>query len=72
MSASLHRRIAWLAACIASGTALGAAGWLMSGDSAWFAAIPATLAAGWLFVADPTQCGAPRRGAGGEDGTDAS
>jgi hypothetical protein len=65
---SLRTRLVWLLACVAAGSAIGAAGWMLSGDSAWFAAIPAVLAAGWLFLADPTQCEAPRRHAGGRDG----
>lgn len=64
----LRARLGWLLACIALGLAIGAAGWLLSDDSAWFAAIPAVLAAGWLFLADPTQCEAPRRAPGGKDG----
>jgi hypothetical protein len=30
-------------------------------SEAWFLAIPAAVAVGWLFVADPTQCEPPSR-----------
>ena len=46
--------------------ALAAAGWLagtaVSGNAYWYCAIPAAVALGWFFVADPTQC-EPDRGA---------
>ena len=49
-------RVAALLACAAAGTAVGAVGSALSGDAAWYAAIPVALALGWWFVADPTAC----------------
>ena len=57
---SLRRRLAWLAACVGSGLAVGLLGQALSGDAAWFLAVPACVAVGWLMLADPTQCTPPR------------
>jgi hypothetical protein len=49
-------RFALFVLCLAAGCA---AGWAVAAwtGSAWgYVAIPLTLAIGWLFVADPTQC----------------
>lgn len=46
-----------LLACI--GLLAGVVGERLTGDSAWFLAIPVAVAIGWLFVADPTACTPP-------------
>jgi hypothetical protein len=54
------RARAWLLlGCIGAGAAVGALGLWLGGGGAWFLAVPVTVAAGWLFVADPTACTAP-------------
>jgi hypothetical protein len=44
-----------------AGAAIGAVGFAFSGHEAWYLALPAVLAAGWWFIADPTQCAPPSR-----------
>jgi hypothetical protein len=53
------RRFVLLAACVLGGLAVGITGQALSGDDAWFLALPAAVALGWLFVGDPTRCGGP-------------
>jgi hypothetical protein len=50
-----------LLACIVGGLIIGAIGNAFSGSSAWYLALPAAVAVGWLFVADPTECEPPSR-----------
>lgn len=50
------RRLAWLLACVFAGWLVGATGSTLSGSTAWYLAIPAAVAIGWLFLADPTEC----------------
>ena len=50
------RRLLLLLACIALGAAIGWVGFAITDAAAWFLAIPAAIAAGWLVVADPTRC----------------
>lgn len=50
------KRLLWLALCILAGAIVAAVGFAMTDDLAWILAIPAVMAAGWLRVADPTQC----------------
>ncbi len=62
-------RAVLLLVCVVIGATLGAAGWLLGGTQLWFLAVPASIAAGWLVVADPTRClqeseGKARRGCG--------
>ena len=54
-------RLVLLLACTAAGLAVGALGLWRGGTSAWFLAVPAAVALGWLFVADPTACTTPPR-----------
>jgi hypothetical protein len=54
------RRFAWLLACVFAGLVIGIIGSSVSGNSVWYVAIPAVVAVGWLFVANPTQCEPPR------------
>lgn len=52
----LGRRVRWFLGSAASG---GLAGWVgssLSADPTWWVAVPAALAIGWLFVADPSTC----------------
>ncbi len=56
---SLRRRIALLVGCIAAGSLVGWLGQALSGQPAWFLAVPVAVALGWLAVADPRQCEAP-------------
>jgi len=58
---TVGRRIAWLAACVGAGALVGLVGRHLSGDVAWFAAIPAAMAIGWLVVANPDECEPSRR-----------
>jgi hypothetical protein len=58
---SVGRRLAWLVACVGAGALVGAIGNRISGDPMWFAAIPAAMAIGWLFVANPAECEPPGR-----------
>lgn len=55
----LAARLALLLSCLALGAVIGAGGWLLTGSGHWFLALPAVIAAGWLFVADPTRCQPP-------------
>lgn len=56
------RRLVLLLALLAAGTAVGVLGSWLSGSALWYLAIPVALAAGWLRVADPTQCVPPEGG----------
>ncbi len=48
---------AWaLLAVLAVGALLGASGAWLTGSQYWFLAIPASLATGWLFLANPLAC----------------
>jgi hypothetical protein len=55
------RRLVWLLVCIAVGLVVAIAGSLLAGSSWWALAVPVSIAIGWLFVADPTQCMPDRR-----------
>lgn len=56
---SWRGRLGWLLVALASGSCAGVAvRWALDSD-AGFLALPALLALGWLFWADPTRC-APR------------
>ena len=54
---TLRARFAWLIACV---LAIGAIGDTLTGSQYWYLSIPAILAIGWLFLADPTRCEPPR------------
>lgn len=49
-------RLLLLLACLGAGGLIGYAGHALSGATAWYLAIPAVVAAGWLAVADPSRC----------------
>lgn len=59
---SIGRRLLLLVACVAAGLAVGQAGQALTGDPAWFLALPVIVALAWLFVADPRDCQACDRG----------
>ncbi len=50
------KRLAWLVACVVIGALIGFVGSALSGNQIWYTAIPAVMAIGWLFFADPSQC----------------
>ncbi len=45
-----------LVAVLGTGALVGAAGSWLTGNQQWFLAIPAALAVGWLFLANPLAC----------------
>jgi len=53
---TLRARLAWLLTCFLAGLGIGYLGESLTGHQAWYLAIPAALAVGWLFLADPTKC----------------
>ena len=53
---SLRRRIALLLLAVSLGSLVGLLGLHFGNNEAWFLAVPALVAAGWLFTADPTVC----------------
>ncbi|MEO8102504.1 MAG: hypothetical protein ABI790_08255 [Betaproteobacteria bacterium] len=65
-SANPLKRLAWLLACVFAGLIIGVIGSALSGSSAWYVAIPAVIAIGWFFHADPTACepSSPKRANG--------
>ena len=50
------KRLAWLLACVFAGLIIAIIGSSLSGSSVWYVAIPAAIAVGWLFLANPTEC----------------
>ena len=63
--ASLKRRLFWLLICTVLGLGIGLLGEHLTSDPRWFLALPATLALGWLFFANPAEC-EHRQGCGRE------
>lgn len=57
----LGTRLALLLACFFAALAVALVGESLTGHQAWYLAIPAFIAAGWLAVADPTKCEPQRR-----------
>lgn len=49
-------RVAALLSVLATGSLIGAGGAWITGDDHWYVAIPAALAAGWWFLANPLAC----------------
>lgn len=60
--ASFRRRLFWLLVCCVSGLGIGLAGYRLSADPVWFLALPAAMAVGWLFFANPEACASGRDG----------
>ena len=55
------RRLAWLVVCLCAGGVVAMIGNIFLESQNWFLAIPAAVAVGWLFVANPTECEPPAR-----------
>ncbi|MEW6131661.1 MAG: hypothetical protein AB1591_00645 [Pseudomonadota bacterium] len=55
-SAPLRRRLFWLLVCLALGLAIGLIGNHFTSEPRWLLALPAALALGWLFFANPEAC----------------
>lgn len=53
------KRLVWMLACVFAGLVIAIIGNSLSGRSVWYLAIPAVVAVGWLFLADPTECEPP-------------
>jgi len=51
-----RRRLLLLLALAAAGWLVGAIGSALTSNASWYGAIPAAIALGWLFVADPSRC----------------
>ena len=60
-TASRTTRLILLLVCFLLGLGIGIVGSSLTGNSAWYAAIPAVIAVGWLFVANPDECDCNRR-----------
>lgn len=58
---SFKRRLFWLLICTVLGLGIGLLGEHLTSDPRWFLALPAALAIGWLFFANPAEC-EPRQG----------
>lgn len=56
---NLLKRLFWLLVCIFIGILIGFVGSTVSGSDIWYTAVPAVVAIGWLFFADPSQCVPP-------------
>jgi hypothetical protein len=50
------KRLVWLIVCLGAGGLIGAAGSALTGNNAWYLAIPVAVAAGWMFFANPVKC----------------
>lgn len=50
------RRVLLLGLCVVAGCVVGFVGQLLSGNSAWFLAVPGFVLFAWLFVANPAEC----------------
>lgn len=61
-------RVLALLALLATGAVLGAAAAWLTGSQYWFLAIPAALAIGWLFLANPLACQPEPPSGGGSAG----
>ena len=53
---STGKRLLLLLALATLGWLVGAVGSALTGQAYWYGAIPAAVALGWLFVADPRRC----------------
>jgi hypothetical protein len=64
----LMQRLIILLACLALGSFAGFIGWAASGSQWWWLAIPGSIAAGWLKLANPEQCLPQERAGRGDKG----
>ncbi len=65
----VSRRVVLFMICLVLGGAVGVIGSLVTGSQWWYLAIPGTIAAGWLMVANPERCAThERQGRGGGGG----
>ena len=55
-AAPLKRRLFWLLVCTVVGLGIGLLGYHLTSNPKWFLALPAALASGWLFFANPAEC----------------
>lgn len=55
-STSLKRRLFWLLICTTLGLGIGLLGNYLAANPRWFLALPAAIAIGWLFFANPEAC----------------
>ena len=53
---TFKRRLFWLLVCALTGFAVGWIGDYFTDNEVWFLALPITVAIGWLFFANPTEC----------------
>lgn len=53
------KRLVWLSVCVFAGLVIAIIGNSLSGSAVWYVAIPAVVAVGWLFLANPTECEPP-------------
>ena len=58
-SRELVNRLLWLLIFVALGLIAALIGVFFSGSQAWYLAIPAAVAVGWLLFANPTECESP-------------
>lgn len=61
---STRKRVLLLLALAAAGWLVGTVGSALTGSAYWYGAIPAAVALGWLFVADPSRCDHPDQRSG--------
>lgn len=55
------RRFILLLACVGTGAVIGVLGKLATDNAWWYLAVPAAVAAGWLWVGTPEKCAGPDR-----------
>lgn len=58
-SRSARNRLIWFFVCLSAGAVAGMSGAWFTGNPYWYLAIPAALALGWLWVANPDECTPP-------------
>ncbi|MFA6901844.1 MAG: hypothetical protein WC236_02045 [Gallionellaceae bacterium] len=59
-SVSVFRRLLLLVGCVALGLIIGYIGERLTSQAMWFLAVPVCIAIGWIFVANPDECVAPK------------
>lgn len=66
----MTRRALLLLACVTGGALAGWIAWLLTGSDRGFLAIPAAMAVGWWWLADPTACDPTACDPAGDDTAD--